>query len=389
MKIAIVGLGYVGLSMSALLSQKNDVVALDIDEEKVLKVNKRISPINDNLIKDFFATKELNLKATSKASDAYNSAEIIIICTPTNFDEENNYFDTKSIELCASEIIELSKNQPLIVIKSTVPIGFTESLKKDLGYKHIIFSPEFLREGKALEDNLYPSRIIIGGKCKKSKSFANLLASSSRKTSTEIISTNNNEAEAIKLFANSYLALRVAYFNELDTFSKINNLDSSEIIKGVSLDPRIGMFYNNPSFGYGGYCLPKDTKQLLSNFDQIPQNIISAIIKSNETRINFITSDIINMKKKLVGIYKLAMKKGSDNFRSSSILEVANRLKKRNINVLIYEPSINDKKYEDFDIENNIDDFLERSELVIANRIDNEILKHKHKLYTRDIFKQD
>ena len=344
MKIAVAGTGYVGLSLATLLSQKNEVVALDVVPEKVEKINKRISPIKDEYIEKYFKEKKLNLKATLDYKEAFEGAEFVIISTPTNYDEEKDIFDTSTVEDIIEKVISMNDKNITMVIKSTIPVGYTESIKEEYVISNIFFSPEFLREGKALYDNLYPSRIIVGDKGEKGKKFAELLKQSSLKKDVETLFMKPTEAEAVKLFANTYLALRVAYFNELDTYAELKKLNTKDIIEGVGLDPRIGTHYNNPSFGYGGYCLPKDTKQLLANYKNVPQNLIEAIVNSNKTRKEFITEEIIKKQPKFVGIYRLTMKSGSDNFRSSAIQDIIKGLKADNQKVIIYEPTLDKKR---------------------------------------------
>jgi nucleotide sugar dehydrogenase len=386
LKIAVVGLGYVGLSIATLLSQNNEVIALDIETEKVKMVNKRISPIKDKYIEKYFKTKKLNLKATLEYKEAFEGAEFIIICTPTNYDENKNYFDTSSIEEIIQKVISM-KIDTTIVVKSTVPIGFVKDIKRKYKFKNITFSPEFLREGYALYDNLYPSRIIIGDKSEKAKKFVSLLQEASLKKDVAVKFMNSTEAEAVKLFANTYLAFRVAYFNELDTYAEINNLNAIDIIKGVSLDPRIGDFYNNPSFGYGGYCLPKDTKQLERNYKNIPENLISAIVESNSTRKKFIVETIKQKSVGVVGIYRLTMKENSDNFRESAVIDIIELLKLNHIKIVIYEPLLKRNVYNDCEVINEFELFIKKSNIVIANRWTEELKKYEHKVYSRDIYK--
>ena len=388
MNITIVGAGYVGLSLAILLSQKNDVILLDINKNKINKINNKISPIKDKEIEKYLKNKTLKLKATLNRKTALKDANFIVISTPTNYDNEKHFFDTSSVEEIIKCGVSINKNAP-IIIKSTVPVGFTEKMKRKYDAPNIMFSPEFLREGKALYDNLYPSRIIVGGKGSEAKKFANLLKEGAIKKDVFVKFMNSTEAEAVKLFSNTYLALRVAFFNELDTFSEINNLKTKNIIDGVCLDTRIGNFYNNPSFGYGGYCLPKDTKQLLANFENVPQNLIEAIIKSNHTRKEHIVKMIMNKNANTVGIYKLTMKKDSDNFRTSAICEIIDILKKHKINVLIYEPMLKDKDFFGLRVENNFDKFEEASDVILANRLDEQILKFTEKVYSRDLYKRD
>lgn len=389
MKIAIAGTGYVGLSLATLLAQDHEVVALDIVPEKVEQINQRISPIADEYIEKFFAEKPLNLRATLDYEDAFADADFIIISTPTNYDPERNFFDTSSVE----DIIEKTKSLNLphttLVIKSTIPVGFTEKTKQKYGINNIFFSPEFLREGKALYDNLHPSRIIIGDTTTSAKKFGELLLDASEDTDTPILYMPSTEAEAVKLFANTYLALRVAYFNELDTYAESKNLNAKDIITGVSLDPRIGNYYNNPSFGYGGYCLPKDTKQLLANYKAVPQNLISAIVTANDTRKQFITDEILKRNPAVVGIYRLTMKSESDNFRSSAIQDIIKNLTKQGIEILIYEPTLNSGDFDGVPVTHDIDNFKEHSDIIVANRIENELQDVKTKVFTRDLFSRD
>jgi len=391
MNITVAGIGYVGLSNAVLLSQYYNVIAYDIDKAKVNKVNNRISPIEDIEIEAFFQKKSLNLKAVSDASLAFNSAEFIIIATPTDYDTENNFFNTSSIENVLKDIENKNPNA-IVIIKSTVPVGYTKSIRKRFLKNKIIFSPEFLREGKALYDNLYPSRIIMGDHSQEAKTFAEMLLKASAKDKIDILYMDSTEAEAVKLFSNTYLAMRVAYFNELDSYAEIHNLDSKCIIKGVGLDPRIGSHYNNPSFGYGGYCLPKDTKQLKANYDNVPNNLIGAIVEANSTRKDFIADQIISRKPKLVGVYRLIMKSGSDNFRASSIQGIMKRIKAKGIEVVVYEPVLSSQKQKNFfnsKIINDLSKFKKMSDVIVANRLTNEILDVKKKVYTRDIFNSD
>ncbi len=388
MKIAIAGTGYVGLSNAVLLSQNNEVIALDIIPEKVEMINKRISPIEDKEITEFFQNKELNLKATTDKKEAYEKAEYVVIATPTDYDPITNYFNIKSIESVIKDVLEIN-NKATIVIRSTIPIGYTERIKKEFNYKNIFFVPEFLREGKALYDSLYPSRIIVGEKSTKAEIFANLLRDGAFKETIPLLFTNNTEAEAVKLFANTYLAMRVAFFNELDTFAEMKGLNTKDIIEGVCLDPRIGNHYNNPSFGYGGYCLPKDTKQLLANYtiDNIPQKLIEAIVDSNTTRKEYIAKRILDKNPKKVGIYRLIMKAGSDNFRSSAIFDVINMLKPF-VEMVIYEPAAKEKEIDGIPVTNNLEKF-EKCDIILANRIEKELEKFKDKVWTRDIYSRD
>lgn len=388
MKIAVVGIGYVGLSMATLLSQKNEVMALDIIPEKIEMINNRISPIKDEKIEEFFTKKELNLKATLDYKEAFEGTRFIIISTPTNYDDEKNFFDTSSVEDIIKKVISMNIKTTMVV-KSTVPVGFTESMKKKYNIDNIMFSPEFLREGKALYDNLYPSRIIIGEKSIRAEEFANLLKEGALKENITVKFMGATEAEAVKLFANTYLALRVAYFNELDTYAEIKGLNTKDIIEGVGLDPRIGNQYNNPSFGYGGYCLPKDTKQLLANYKDVPQNLIEAIVNANKTRKEFITEEILKKNPEIVGIYRLTMKAGSDNFRASAIQDIIKNLRANNIKVIIYEPTLNEKKFNGFNIVNDINEFKKLSSVILANRQDNLLEDVRNKVYTRDLFSRD
>ena len=388
MKIAVAGTGYVGMSLATLLSVKNKVVALDVLEEKVDKINHRISPIKDEYIEKFFKEKELDLKATLDYKEAFRDADFVIVSTPTNYDEELNYFDTSSVEDVIEKVISMD-NDTTIVIKSTIPVGFVESMKKKYHIQNIFFSPEFLREGKALYDNLYPSRIIVGETNERGKKFAKLLKDACLKEDVVVKYMNSTEAEAVKLFANTYLALRVAYFNELDTYAEMKDLNTRDIIEGVCLDPRIGDHYNNPSFGYGGYCLPKDTKQLLANYKDVPENLIEAIVKSNTTRKQHIADMILEKKPKVVGVYRLAMKSGSDNFRASAIQGVMEILQNQGVNIVIYEPSILENSFCDFEVIHDLKLFKDISDVVIANRLDEEISDILNKTYTRDVFREN
>lgn len=388
MKIAVAGTGYVGMSMATLLSVNNVVIALDVISEKVDKINNRISPIKDDYIEEYFK-KNLNLKATLDYKEAFENSDYIIISTPTNYDEKLNFFDTSSIEQIIQQVIELNLTSTTMVIKSTIPVGFVESMKKKYNIENIMFSPEFLREGNALYDNLYPSRIIVGEKSSRAEKFANLLKEASLKNDVEVLFMNSTEAEAVKLFSNAYLALRVSYFNELDTYAKSNNLDSKSIIDGVCFDPRIGNNYNNPSFGYGGYCFPKDTKQLLANYDNIPQNIIEAIVKSNDTRKDYIANDILSTNSNVIGIYRLTMKKNSDNFRASAIFDVIEKLKNSGKKIVIYEPTIKETTFNDYEVISDFEGFEKITDIIIANRIDEVLESCIDKVYTRDIYQKD
>lgn len=388
MKIAVAGTGYVGLSIATLLSQNNEVVALDIIPEKVEMINKGISPIKDEYIEDYLKNKKLNLKATLDYKDAFKDAEFIVISTPTNYDDEKNFFDTSSVEDIIQKVISMNI-ETTMVVKSTIPVGFIEEMKKKYNIDNIMFSPEFLREGRALYDNLYPSRIIVGEKSQRAEKFAELLKDAAIKKDIPIKFMHSTEAEAVKLFANTYLALRVSYFNELDTYAELKGLNTKDIIDGVCLDPRIGDYYNNPSFGYGGYCLPKDTKQLLANYDKVPQNLIEAIVKSNDTRKDHITRMILEKNPKTVGIYRLTMKTNSDNFRASAIQGIIKRLKANNINVIIHEPTLKTKEFNECHVINDFDEFCNKSEIILCNRIDDKIKKHSDKIYTRDLFNEN
>ena len=385
MKIAVAGCGYVGLSLSTLLSQKHEVVALDIDEKKVDKINKRKCPIKDKLIEEYFKEKDLNLKATIDAHEAINNADFVIISTPTNYDDKTNYFDTSAVEDIIVKTIEFGNQDTTIVVKSTIPVGFIDHMKEKYNIDNILFSPEFLREGHALEDNLYPSR-IIGSKSKKAKLFAELLKDAALKEDVQVLCIGGKEAEAVKLFANTYLALRVSFFNELDTYADVKGLKTKDIIDGVCLDPRIGSHYNNPSFGYGGYCLPKDTKQLLANYADIPENLIGAIIKSNDTRKKYISDSIKKKKPLVVGAYRLAMKAGSDNFRTSAIKDIIESIKNDGINVVIYEPTIDDEMIMDCPVIKNLNDFKKMSDIILVNRLDENLMDSLDRVYTRDVY---
>lgn len=389
MKIAVAGTGYVGLSLATLLSQNNEVVALDVIPEKVEMINNRISPIQDEYIENYFKEKKLNLKATLDYKEAFEGARFVIISTPTNYDEEKNFFDTSSVEDIIQKVISMNDDNIVMVVKSTIPVGFINNMKEKYNIDNIMFSPEFLREGKALYDNLYPSRIIVGEKSDRAKEFAGLLKSACLKDDVVVKYMNSTEAEAVKLFANTYLALRVAYFNELDTYAELKGLNTKDIIDGVCLDPRIGNHYNNPSFGYGGYCLPKDSKQLKANYKDVPENLISAIVESNKTRKDHIADEIIKKNPKIVGIYRLTMKSGSDNFRASAIQGVMKRIKAKGIEVVVYEPTLKEDNFFNSRVIKDLDEFKNISDVILVNRNDNILDDVKDKIYTRDLFSRD
>lgn len=387
-KIVVVGTGYVGLSNAVLLAKNNSVIAIDIDQRKVDKINKKISPIIDAEISHYLKNERLNLQATTSADQAYIEADLVIVATPTNYDPVKNHFDTSSVDSVIENVLKLN-NKCILVIKSTVPVGYTKTINTHLNTDRVIFSPEFLREGKALHDCLYPSRIIVGEQSERAQAIAKIFAQAAIKEDVDVLLTRSTEAEAIKLFSNTYLALRVSFFNELDSYAIEHNLNTQQIIDGVCLDPRIGHHYNNPSFGYGGYCLPKDTKQLLANYDQVPQELMSAVVRSNRTRKDFVAEDILSKQPKVVGFYRLVMKAGSDNFRSSSIQGIMKRIKAKGLEVLVYEPELEDTHFFNSEVVQDLNVFKQRSDIIVANRLDEELDDSLSKVYTRDLYGKD
>lgn len=388
MKITVVGTGYVGLSLAVLLAQSQEVVAIDINEEKIRMINSKISPIKDDYISQYLQKENLNIRATTDKREAYSESSYVIIATPTNYDDSTNNFDTSTIESVIEDVIQISPNTP-IIIKSTIPVGYTERIREKYKKMNIMFSPEFLREGKSLYDNLYPSRIIVGDTNQEAVMFANLLRDNSLKNNVEILLMNSTEAEAVKLFSNSYLALRISFFNELDTYAEVKGLNTQSIIEGVSLDPRIGNHYNNPSFGYGGYCLPKDTKQLLANYKDVPQNVIGAIVKSNSTRKKHITNEILSRNPETVGVFRLTMKKDSDNFRQSAVQSIIDGLAEQGVNIVIFEPTLDSTDFNGYQVFKDLSEFKKISDIILANRITDELDNVSDKVYSRDIFTRD